>query len=375
MKPSLNKFLALVLAFVLIFPTGAYAKSITTPGKSAALMEVSSGRLLFGKNEHEKLPMASTTKIMTCILALEMGRQEEIVTVSKNAAGVEGSSMYLAHGEKLPLIELLYGLMLSSGNDAAVAIAEHIAGDVKSFAELMNRKAAVLGAENTHFVTPNGLHDDAHYTTAYDLALISCYAMKNETFRKIVNTQSHHIPAGEQNREHWLKNKNRILSEYDGGCGIKTGFTKKAGRCLSAAAERNGMQLVAVVLNDGDMFGSCKMLLDYGFQNYSMQTLVRKGENFGNISVENGLSDEVSIAAAESIILPLTEEEVNIIERKLYAAEYLTAPVKKAFPAGQIEFFLNGELLAKTALITENEVSENTFLYHFFQIIRKHIAA
>ena len=200
------------------------------------LMDACTHKVLYAKNAHEKLPMASTTKIMTAILAIETGKLDALVTVPKEAYGVEGSSMYLRLGEKISLRDLVYGLMLVSGNDAAVAIAINVGGSIAGFAALMNEKAKALGAQNTHFVTPNGLHDAEHYTTAYDLALIASYAMQNETFREIVGTTYYRTVTGEITRT--VKNKNKILWEYEGGNGVKTGYTMAAGKCLVFSAER-----------------------------------------------------------------------------------------------------------------------------------------
>ena len=185
-----------------------------------ALMEVTTGKLLYGKNAHAQLPMASTTKVMTALLALEHAALDDMLTVPSEAYGVEGSSMYLNLGEKISLRDLLYGLMLTSGNDAAITIAEYVGGSVQGFIDMMNARAAELGALNTHFVTPNGLHDENHYTSAYDLALISAEALRNETFREIVSTTYHTTTTGEQIRT--LKNKNKILWQYEGGNGVKT---------------------------------------------------------------------------------------------------------------------------------------------------------
>ena len=198
-------------AEILSNPSAVLSAPPSTAARAAVVMEASSRRVLYAKNPHMKLPMASTTKIMTAILAIEMGNLEDVVTVSPKAMGVEGSSIYLAKGERLTLEQLLYGLMLRSGNDAAVAIAEHIGGSVENFVRLMNRKAVQIGARNTNFVNPHGLHDDMHYTTAYDLALISAYAMQNPVFRTIVSTKYKKIPWEGRSYDRVLQNKNALL--------------------------------------------------------------------------------------------------------------------------------------------------------------------
>ena len=225
--------------------------------------------------------MASTTKIMTAILAIEMGDLADVVTVSPRAAGVEGSSIYLERGEKLTLEDLLYGLMLRSGNDAAVAIAEHIGGTVENFANLMNRKAYQIGARNTHFVNPHGLHDDKHYTTAYDLALISAYAMENPVFRVIVSTKQKKIPWEGRNYSRVLQNKNALLWDYEGANGIKTGYTKISRRCLASAALRFGMQLVCVVLDCQPWFEDSMALLDLVLRIINLIPSFQRGRCWG----------------------------------------------------------------------------------------------
>lgn len=219
-------------------------------------------------NEHLRLPMASTTKVMTALIVIENCKLDEKVKIPKQAVGIEGSSIYLKEGEELSVGELLYGLMLRSGNDAACALAIHVAGSVENFAEIMNIRAQAMKLTDSHFTNPSGLHDDNHYTTAYDLAVIACEAMKYAEFRKIVSTNFISVGKGENTR--YFKNKNKMLHLYEGGNGIKTGFTKKAGRCLVSSATRDGVTMVSVVLNRPDMWNESVALLDYAFDNYSV---------------------------------------------------------------------------------------------------------
>ena len=235
-------FIALIFMYNHV---GALAQGETS-AKAACVLELETGRVLFEQNARARLPMASTTKVMTALLAIENGDLSAPVTCSANAFGVPGTSIYLAEGETLTLEQMLYGLMLASGNDAAVAIAEHIGGSVPQFVQRMNARAAELGAANTHFANPNGLPDDTHVTTAYDLALIARAAMGNDTFRKIVSTQRAEIPwAGGHTTV--SSKQNRLLESYPGATGVKTGFTSRAGRCLVFGASRDGMELVGVV--------------------------------------------------------------------------------------------------------------------------------
>ena len=253
---------------------------------AAALIEANSGKLLLSGNSNSRLPMASTTKTMTALVVIENCDLDDTVEVTADAAGTEGSSMYLSCGERLSVRDLLYGLMLLSGNDAAVALAVHVGGTVESFVRIMNDRAAKLGLTNTHFVTPNGLHDAEHYTTAYELALIGAEALKNETFRQIVSTQYYTAETGDRVRT--MKNKNALLWDYDNAVGIKTGYTSAAGRCLLFAAERDGMLLVGAVLNCRPMFDVAPEMLNFGFENYSMCKIIEKGTVLAHCTVLNG---------------------------------------------------------------------------------------
>ncbi len=353
-----------------MLPPVAYAEEVDTSAKSHVLMEATTMRVLSEKNPHSKLPMASTTKIMTCLLAIEQGDLQEVVTVPKEGAGVEGSSMYLVEGEKLPLLDLVYGLMISSGNDAAVTIAIHVSGSVEAFAELMNNRAQEIGAINTNFVTPNGLHDDEHYTTAYDLALISSFALANPVFAEIVSTQSKHIPADEDSADHYLTNKNKILYEYDGGNGIKTGYTSDAGKCLAASAYRDGMQLVAVVLNDSNMFEDCMSLFNMGFSSYSMVNVAAPGDSYGQLPVTEGVNSFVNTTTFTEINLPLSQNEVNILSESVQLEQSVSAPVRAGELVGYTEYTLDGELLARRGIYSADSVVKNDYEYNFNKVIR-----
>jgi D-alanyl-D-alanine carboxypeptidase (penicillin-binding protein 5/6) len=253
--------------FSLSFIKNNDEKAYASDNSSYIVMEADKMEVLKSYNENAKLPMASTTKIMTALIVIENCKLDEKVTIPAQAVGIEGSSIYLREGEVLTVEELLYGLMLRSGNDSSVALALYVAGSVENFAIMMNIRAESMGLTNTHFVNPNGLHDDNHYTTSFDLGTIACVAMQNPIFRNIVGTKTTVIAEGESTR--YLKNKNKILYNYEGGNGIKTGYTKKAGRCLVASAERNGVTMISVALNRSAMFEECSSLLDYAFENFS----------------------------------------------------------------------------------------------------------
>lgn len=374
-----RRFMAVVAAAVLaaaLLPTArAEAVGPQVGAKSWALLEADTGRLLLSGNGNAQLPNASTTKILTGIIAVERCDLDEVVTVPAEAVGLEGTSMYLRAGETITIRQLVYGLMLSSGNDAAAALAIHIGGSIEGFAEIMNAKAREIGAENSNFVTPNGLPNDNHYTTAIDLGRIGAYAMRNPVFKEIVGTPKLNLPADEDSPARYLRSRNRILWEFDGGNGVKTGYTKKAGKCLVAGAERNGMQLVAVVLNDYGMFDDCKKLLEYGFSKYQRRLVAQKGDSFGTLNVEGGIESQVEIALDADIYLPLSEEEVTMVERKVNIVEGLEAPVASGQEAGTVEWWLNGEQMASASIRTASTVAENTYAYNLGRVIGRWIDA
>lgn len=237
-------------------------------GKGAVLIEQSSKRVLYDDGKDERCYPASTTKVLTALCVLRHLPLDRIVTVPQEAEGVEGSSIYLKVGQKISVEDLLYGLMLRSGNDAAVALAIETSGSIEKFAELMNETAQSVGAKSSHFVNPHGLHDEMHFTTAYDLALICAEAYENHDFVRIVSTKQRKIVIDGESR--YIANKNKLLSRYEGANGVKTGFTKKSGRCLVSGAKRCGMQLIGVVLNHSDMWKDTVRMLDFGFDNYYM---------------------------------------------------------------------------------------------------------
>lgn len=320
--------------------------------KGMAVIERDSGRILYSENGNARLPMASTTKIATCITVIDncddLNRE---ITVPDNAIGVEGSSIYLKKGEKLRIIDLLYGLMLRSGNDCAVALAISVGESVENFAKMMNGTAQKAGAENTNFTNPHGLHDDNHYTTAVDLARISAYAMKNPIFYKIVSTMQTTIPDGESKYGRVLINKNKMLSKVKGADGVKTGFTKKAGRCLVSSATRNGMNVICVVLNCPEMFERSESLLELAFSEYKLYDLV--GENsVAQASVSGGKGDIAELAPEHKFAYPLKKDEPERLEIKVSEVKNLVAPVKNGTKNGKIEVFLDKQLLFSDNLFT-----------------------
>lgn len=247
------------------------ATPLSKQGQGKILMEQSSKRVLYAEDENARCYPASTTKILTAYIVLNMLPLDRVVTIPQEASGVEGSSLYLKCGDKISVEDLLYGLMLRSGNDCAVALALEVCQSIGDFASLMNITALRLGAKNSHFVNPHGLHDDMHYTTAYDLALITAIAYDNPKFVEIVSTKQRKIVVNDEAR--YIANKNKLLNMCDGANGVKTGYTKKSGRCLVGGAKRDGMQLISVVLNCSDMWNDTVRILEYGFSTYEMVPL------------------------------------------------------------------------------------------------------
>ena len=345
----------LFFGLILLYNRGALAADAA----SAILMEAKTGRVLYEQNAHQALPMASTTKVMTALLALEMGDLNEIVATGKNAFGVPGTSIYLEMGEQLTLEQMLYGLMLSSGNDAAVAIAEHLSGTVSDFCALMTRRAEEIGCENTIFSTPHGLPAQNHHTTAWDLALITREALKNPVFREIVSTQRATLPWAGHEYDRVLTNKNKLLSAYPGAIGVKTGYTKAAGRCLVFAAERDGLCLIGVVLNCPDWFNEASALLDRGFENWQMVTMMEKDEIIRQIPVEDGVRESVQIRAAADIAAPVgIHSWPDLI---LDLPESLPAGVEKGDVVGTASLKDGGEIIAVIPLYAGESVPESTF--------------
>nr|WP_229724927.1 D-alanyl-D-alanine carboxypeptidase family protein [Paenibacillus abyssi] len=284
---------------------------VYTNAYAAALIDVESGRILYTQRGDERTKIASLTKIMTAIVAIEQGKLSDIVKVSKQAAGKEGSSIYLEHNEEMSLHDMLYGLMLRSGNDAATAIAEHVGGSQQGFVHLMNEKAQWLGLDNTHFMNPHGLDHENHYSSANDLAKLTAYALKNETFRDIVKTKSKKVT----NRDYSWINKNKMLSMYDGADGVKTGYTTQALRCLVSSATRGGQQLAAVTLNDRDDWVDHRKLLDWGFEHYPLQTVVKQDQ------VVSGYP----LAVGRTFRYPFAEGEQAGLRTKLILADARTS--------------------------------------------------
>lgn len=342
--------------------------------KGAVLIEEESKRILYEKNAYEALPMASTTKIMTCIVALESGRLDDIVTVSQRAARAPAVKLHLKVNEKQKLGDLLYSLMLESHNDTAVAVAEHVGGTVENFCDMMTAKAKEIGADKTSFKTPNGLDAPEHYTSAYDLALIGAYALENPDFVKIVTTTQITIPieklAG--SKPHSLQNKNRFLYSYQGANGMKTGFTNKAGHCFVGSANHEGMQLIGVALAAGwgnqgknQKYKDVITLMDYGFNNYKKYELIIPTKNYDKITVKKGIQDTLPLELSERVTLPLSKEEEQKVTIKKIVPTSIEAPIKKGATIGTVEILCNGNTLASASLKAQEEIRKATLIDYF----------
>jgi len=338
---------ALCLCAALLFSLCARADAPAVSAKSAILVDAASGRVLFAQDVDTRRPVASTTKFMTCLLALEHASLDETVTVSARAAGTEGSSMYLKAGEELTMEALLYGLMLASGNDAAEAVAEHVSGSQDAFVALMNEKAAALGMKNTHFTDPSGLSEDA-YSTASDMSLLVMAALRNKELCKIISTKT--ISVGTRD----LTNHNKLLWSEGGFFGGKTGYTKQAGRCLVSCAEQNGQRLVVVTLYDPNDWSDHAALQAYGFASYPRRTLCTAGTPVYFAAVEGGAALTAALAPTETLAWPLSEgEEAKAV---FSVPDTLRAPVTAGQEAGTVTYYLNGEEIASCALAAVRDV-------------------
>ncbi|QDP42155.1 D-alanyl-D-alanine carboxypeptidase family protein [Radiobacillus deserti] len=335
---------------LLVQPVQTFAK----PGvssRNAVLMEQTTGRVLYEKAANDQHLIASITKIMTAIVAIESGKLDETVTASRRAVYTEGSSIYLKEGEKMKLKDLVYGLMLRSGNDSAVAIAEHVGGSVEGFVHLMNEKAQWLGMTNSHFDNPHGLDSETHYSTAYDMALLMRHAMNNEIFREITSAKSYKA----ESREYAWGNKNKLLTRYyEYSTGGKTGYTKKAGRTLVSTAEKDGMKLIVVTLDGPDDWNDHMSLFDWGFKHYDMKKL--QDEGIQTYSIQ-GSDEIVEGFIHHDILYPLTEQE----NKQLTSETFIEKETKREEPGGIIGkkiFRLNGETITSASIFSEAEQGE-----------------
>lgn len=361
-----SRIVSFFLIFTLLLPCPAMraeAKGmLNVSARSACLIEAESGRVLYSKNAEARMPMASTTKIMTALVAIEHGPTlDTVVKIPRSAVGVEGSSIYLAEGELITFEVLLYALLLSSANDAAVAISYAVCGSLEGFVALMNQKAAALGLSNTHFENPHGLDGEGHYTSASDLASLLAYATKNDTFLKVSGTEKLVVPKGDDGTR-VLINHNRLLRTYDGVISGKTGFTKRSGRCLATCAERDGLRLIAVTLNAPNDWNDHTALFDFGFENY--QKLDLESVNL-SLPVISGQKSEVALCSeATSLLIHRSHGEFTL---KIEAPRLLFAPIDKGDRVGRVLYYCDGKLIATAPLYVCEDVEAIKYRFNLFE--------
>ncbi len=339
-----------VLCLVLVMSVIPVSYGAQSSAKSCILIDADSGRVLYEKNADDRSLIASTTKIMTALVVCQQCNVLDRVEIMPEAVGIEGSSMYLRAGEVLTVQDLLYGLMLCSGNDAAVALAIYCGGTVEGFVQLMNDEAHRLGLLNTHFENPNGLDNEHHYSTARDLAKLTAFAMKNPVFCKTVSTKN--VRVGERQ----LTNHNKLLWRYEGADGVKTGYTKAAGRILVSTAKREGRRLIAVTINDPDDWRDHANLLDMGFSRYKPQVLVHSGATVGSVEILSGSADRAGLLAGETFRFPLADGEKVTLSYS--GSGFVFAPVKQGECAGFVHVFVDGVAVGRIPVCWSETVDE-----------------
>ena len=366
LKKAALIFLAALTVFLLSEPAFGDAEP-SVSAESAVVIEADSGRIVYAKNENERLPIASTTKIMTALLTLEeAAKSDREVTITDEMVRVEGSSMGLLPGDRLTLKALAEGMLSVSGNDAANSAAIAVAGSLGNFADLMNRRAAELKLTNTHFVTPSGLDDKNHYSSAYDMALLASAAMKNPDFAEIVGRKEIRIAYSNPDVTRKFTNHNKLLSMYDGCTGIKTGFTKQSGRCLVSSAERDGVRVIAVTLCDPNDWEDHEHLLDYGFS--QLKSVCPDDSSYrASVPVVGGLSQSVRVAgcAGENIVLD-SADALNLM-RTVELPRFVYAPVRMGEVLGEVRYTVGSRTVEETELTASENVEQLPREKSFFE--------
>ena len=331
--------------------------------KAMVVLEKTTGRVLYQKNIDEKLPMASTTKIITAIFVIEKeSNLDRIISIPKQAVGIEGTSIGLIEEEHLSIKELLYGLMLRSGNDAAVALALSVCNDMNDFKSKINQFVKKIGALNTHLENPHGLPNDNHYTTAHDLAIITSYALKNPIFQEIVSTKKVEISNELKSKfSRVLVNKNKLLNNFEYADGVKTGYTQKAGRCFVGSATQNGMQLICVLLNCGPMFEECQSLLKKGFNEFKMFKVLSKGQSFGTIKVKNSDTKNIDLISDQDYYYPLKNDEINKVKIEIIKPKNIKPPIMRGQIVASLNITLENQLIFSHKFYTIKAVESNTY--------------
>ena len=359
-KAPINQYISILLITVILFSLlSIYASSQTrreasdVSARAATLYEPETGQFLYKKNSETPLPMASTTKIMTALVALDNVGLTEVVKIHDDAVGVEGSSAYLKHGDEVTMEELLYALLLRSANDAAAAIAYHVSGSIEEFARLMNEKAREMGLTKTNFTNPHGLDDKDHYTTAEELAIIASKALDNAVFREIVSTYKKTFSYGD--RQSTYINHNKLLNIYDGCIGVKTGFTKKSGRCLVGAAEKDGLTFITVTLDAPNDWSDHEKLLDIGYSTLEKITFASPFDMTYSIPVVGGESETVTVTNKDDLSVIINRGEHEIAEH-IKLQKFVTAPINSGDVLGEVYYTVDGEYAGTIKLMAEASV-------------------
>lgn len=371
-----------LLAFVLILcvpKVYAQNEDFGLSCKAALLMDSATGTVLYENNSHEKMPMASVTKIMTMLIAMEnidSGKMsyDDTVTGSAYAKSMGGSTIFLDEGEQLSVNDILKGIAVASGNDAAVAMAEHIAGSAPAFVEMMNKRAAELGMKDTHFVNCNGLDADGHYSSAYDIALMSRELLKHPGIHKFTTIWLDSLRDG----KFTLSNTNKLVRFYDGCTGLKTGSTSKAGFCISATAKRNNMHLIAVIMaapTSKQRQADASALLNYGFSTYSVTDAVTKGEKIKDVSVNKGTEAKCPVVCADNVSTLSKKGEKVEIKKIVKLKKNVTAPVSKGEKAGELICMNGKKEVGRTELLYDGDVKKMTVFYAYGLIVDKWLGA
>ncbi len=361
-----KKILLILLILTLLFSLFTVyiysAGGLSLSARAAVLYEPSCQAVIYSKNADKRMAMASTTKIMSAIVALENSSPDELVAVDERAIGIEGSSIYIERGEQFLMLDLIYAMMLQSANDAAAAIAYHISGGILEFADLMNEKARELGFVNTNFQNPHGLDDKNHYTTAYELAKIASYALENDTFRSISSTYKKEIKSSLKTRT--VVNHNKLLNMYDGAIGVKTGYTKKSGRSLVGAAEKDGIRLISVTINAPDDWNDHKKLFDYGYDVLAWSTIANSGDFSFKLPVLSSEKKYINVKNTESAscILPNYDKSV---EKRIILPQYAVAPIKCGDKLGDVIFLKNGIEIGRVALFAAEDAEPRRSKFPF----------
>lgn len=365
----MKKTFTFIMAFIFLISFIPHVYAIESPpqivGSTAVLMDFTTGQVLYDKNMHQKMYPASTTKILTAIIAIEKGKLNDVVTVNDDVKNIDGNSIYLVPGEQLTLEQLLYAMLLESSNDAAIAVADHIGGNVQAFADMMNKKAKEIGANGSHFVNPNGLPNNNHYSTPYDMALIARYAMGNATFRKIVSTIHYQIPPTNKfgkPRDLWISN--RLIKptsfHYDGADGIKTGYTVAANQVFVGSATRNGHRLISVIMGDvgTNIWSDTIKLLNYGFNNYTLVNLLEK-DSIVTYADVGKVKFKLPLIAKDSFYYAVPKGEENDIKSSITLDNNIKAPIKKGTVLGKIDFTFDGKSIGSVQLVADESVYKN----------------